>query len=493
VEPGGIPEGVDFSMIAGEFIEVYGSQKGNIGGEPNVKAVDLLRYDHEHTNTDRWLECWDCVVTCFFLDTAHNIVAYVETIYNILKKGGVWINLGPLLYHFEGMHDEPSIELTLEEVLGVVKTFGFEIQVRGTVSPLTHPMLSVASIEPKFCAIDVYGQSQIHAHVRLQQCLFSSNKKQISEFVFGHTFSFAITMRSAGTTSSTAVFNVGGRKFEVSATLLQRFPESTLFQMVQRGHAQGESSEYFVDHNPDAFQVVLDIYRYGKLMIPPNVSADVVQLQLREFNISLDAPNETMGPSRLSGSSAHPAALLIPLPESSGQAQRPIEDASDKPPSYDSLRQNSTTQGTMSLREQIELTEMEKLKYFVDLVAPAVADAAAAGSRQVMVNFTSVPVSEKKLPESLQTPFPQRWLYLPASSCNRDVSVTFLFQAGMVARLEKLVKSRLPEVSAHVTIQEGSLRFLNDFGVLESNRSQYVQVICSIDRSALNLSHSVKN
>ena len=39
---------------------------------------------------------WDAVVTCFFIDTAKNIVDYLETIYKILKKGGVWINAGKL-------------------------------------------------------------------------------------------------------------------------------------------------------------------------------------------------------------------------------------------------------------------------------------------------------------------------------------------------------------------------------------------------------------
>lgn len=32
---------------------------------------------------------WDVVVTCFFIDTAHNIVEYIEIISRILKEGGV--------------------------------------------------------------------------------------------------------------------------------------------------------------------------------------------------------------------------------------------------------------------------------------------------------------------------------------------------------------------------------------------------------------------
>lgn len=41
-----------------------------------------------------WTDSWDCVATCFFIDTAHNVLDYVETIWKILKPGGVWINLG---------------------------------------------------------------------------------------------------------------------------------------------------------------------------------------------------------------------------------------------------------------------------------------------------------------------------------------------------------------------------------------------------------------
>jgi hypothetical protein len=32
---------------------------------------------------------WDVVVTCFFIDTAHNIIEYIEIISKILKDGGV--------------------------------------------------------------------------------------------------------------------------------------------------------------------------------------------------------------------------------------------------------------------------------------------------------------------------------------------------------------------------------------------------------------------
>ena len=43
---------------------------------------------------------WDAVVTCFFLDTAPVVMEYIETISHCLKPGGIWTNMGPLLYHW---------------------------------------------------------------------------------------------------------------------------------------------------------------------------------------------------------------------------------------------------------------------------------------------------------------------------------------------------------------------------------------------------------
>jgi len=101
-----------FSMAAGNFVEVY-------GGEDNRGA-------------------WDCVVTCFFVDTAPVVMEYIETIYSCLKPGGVWINLGPLLYHWatadpEGASSQDdryaqSVELSWEELRHVIQHFGFKFE-----------------------------------------------------------------------------------------------------------------------------------------------------------------------------------------------------------------------------------------------------------------------------------------------------------------------------------------------------------------------------
>lgn len=63
-----LPPDADFSMIGGDFMEVYA----------------------EHNQKDQW----DCIVTCFFIDTAKNFTDYLKVIKHALKQGGKWINLG---------------------------------------------------------------------------------------------------------------------------------------------------------------------------------------------------------------------------------------------------------------------------------------------------------------------------------------------------------------------------------------------------------------
>jgi hypothetical protein len=39
---------------------------------------------------------YDAIVTLFFIDTAENVLQYLDVIKQLLKPGGVWINYGPL-------------------------------------------------------------------------------------------------------------------------------------------------------------------------------------------------------------------------------------------------------------------------------------------------------------------------------------------------------------------------------------------------------------
>ncbi len=98
--PSSLPSGANLSMVAGDFLAVYSN----------------------HTLH------WDSVVTCFFIDTAHSVAEYLRCIARLLKPGGLWINHGPLLWHWHGMPDEVSVELTWEELRALIESFGFRIE-----------------------------------------------------------------------------------------------------------------------------------------------------------------------------------------------------------------------------------------------------------------------------------------------------------------------------------------------------------------------------
>ncbi|KAF8179881.1 N2227-domain-containing protein [Pholiota molesta] len=114
VSPSDLPPGSDFSLVAGDFEEIFGDPEATEDGE------------------------WDAVMTCFFIDTAKNIVNYLRILHRILAPGGVWINLGPLLWHWENNNtNDLSIELDLEEVKALARTIGFEISNEATI-PTTY-------------------------------------------------------------------------------------------------------------------------------------------------------------------------------------------------------------------------------------------------------------------------------------------------------------------------------------------------------------------
>jgi len=98
----------EMSMVAGDFIDCYSS--------PSDAGT------------------FSVVITIFFIDTAPNVLQYLETIYNVLEPNGVWINIGPLAWHFEPDSESTptrtggTIELTLEELLSATQKIGFVLE-----------------------------------------------------------------------------------------------------------------------------------------------------------------------------------------------------------------------------------------------------------------------------------------------------------------------------------------------------------------------------
>jgi carnosine N-methyltransferase len=126
------------------------AESGTKGSMAMCAADFLCLYgDEEHS------EAYDAVASVFFLDTAPNLIRYLQTIWHCLKPEGLLINIGPLLWHFEnnppgshgrmadhvddggtsdttGIAEPGSFELTDEEVMLLLQTVGFVIEEKVT-------------------------------------------------------------------------------------------------------------------------------------------------------------------------------------------------------------------------------------------------------------------------------------------------------------------------------------------------------------------------
>jgi hypothetical protein len=114
---------------------------------------------------------------------------------------------------------------------------------------------------------------------------------------------FSSSNSAASFNDATVVFNVGGKRFELSSSHLQKYPDSSLYRLATARHAHAGSPstssssvnrEIFLDHNYEAFSVIVDFIRYGgKVLIPRSVCTQVVLLQMKEFGLPVEKYEET--------------------------------------------------------------------------------------------------------------------------------------------------------------------------------------------------------
>lgn len=138
-----IPYDELMSMTAGSFVDLYGPDMPS--GESSYTDDPVAREFRQQNE-----ESMDVVVTCFFIDTASNIIDYLKCIHYSLKKNALWINFGPLLWHFEDygnthhikkqlVKDGPieivpnvlkGLELSRDDLIELIEKIGFKFEKR---------------------------------------------------------------------------------------------------------------------------------------------------------------------------------------------------------------------------------------------------------------------------------------------------------------------------------------------------------------------------
>jgi hypothetical protein len=112
-----------FTMIYGDFNKIYSSN----------------HYNH----------AFDAVVTCFFIDTAANILQLIAIMKHILKENGIWLNIGPLHYHRASM-----LMYSYDQLELLIQSFGFQI-------------LSKESVAGNYSGENIFSMKPEYYHVPL--------------------------------------------------------------------------------------------------------------------------------------------------------------------------------------------------------------------------------------------------------------------------------------------------------------------------------------
>jgi carnosine N-methyltransferase len=127
------------SMVAGGFADLYGPPDLPKISELYTDDPTAVNFRNENKNK------FNIVATCYFLDTATNIIDYLKTIKHCLNEDGYWINFGPLLWHFEnddstfnekvknnyGDYENirtpmKGLEISKDDLIQLIKDLGFE-------------------------------------------------------------------------------------------------------------------------------------------------------------------------------------------------------------------------------------------------------------------------------------------------------------------------------------------------------------------------------
>ena len=131
LDPSSLPRNAQFSMAAGDFLEVSNSFpilsfKGNSIIYHLIVDCWMRSTCIHFALPCIWFLCaqchilvffffllkvytdantWDCVATCFFIDCANNIVSFIETIHKILKSGKLLLHCSIFLQHLLSKSD----------------------------------------------------------------------------------------------------------------------------------------------------------------------------------------------------------------------------------------------------------------------------------------------------------------------------------------------------------------------------------------------------
>ena len=106
--------------------------------------------------------------------------------------------------------------------------------------------------------------------------------------------------------SKTIKFNVGGTKYEISQSLLDRYPSCVLNQICSKTWVQadaetatvkGAAEEIFIDRNGERFQYILDYMRDSRVELPLSIPRSQFVTDMEFFGLTYEDESITLNPA----------------------------------------------------------------------------------------------------------------------------------------------------------------------------------------------------
>ena len=183
--------------------------------------------------------------------------------------------------------------------------------------------------------------------------------------------------------SSNVVLNVGGTRYEVARTTLDRYPDSMLATLVsKRWTANNANRPIFIDRDGSRFQFVLDFLRDGKVHLPASVSAEALRADFAYYGLPENAHigEGGLGLSRIAQVMKELKAKLEEYQDkvtattvliealtdatnhqtNQGRAKRPLPEASYPVPKYQTLQSKSKAKPSPSPTVKLPSSEVVK-------------------------------------------------------------------------------------------------------------------------------------
>ncbi|KAJ0405609.1 hypothetical protein P43SY_007710 [Pythium insidiosum] len=126
-------------------------------------------------------------------------------------------------------------------------------------------------------------------------------------------------------------FDVGGQLFRCKASLLRRHPLKRLNRILSCGCDEIAPNTYFIDRNPQHFEIVLDWYRTGKFLRRASVNEQLLRDDAAYFDL-LDELFPTATEEAFSSLAAPAAAAPVPAPAATTSTTLSYQSSQPVPP-----------------------------------------------------------------------------------------------------------------------------------------------------------------